>query len=150
MGKKGWRHRVQQAHAVPRHKSELVQWLLAEWAWGHLSPQQLQKISELVRRDMVVALEQGSIPTDIDLWQIWVGQAISLAICQEISSTDLERTPTSYLLCLFHLQGHAEPILQHLLLPHEVVAKMFPQQLQLLQADFLFRRSSRTILEGMA
>ena len=59
-GRGGIRQRLAE-QAVPNVASKLAQYLITSWAWGGMSPQQVQQISHLAKQD----LEASGIACDI-------------------------------------------------------------------------------------
>ena len=67
MGKKGGvRQRLQEAQP-PNVSSRLAHYLICSWAWGAMSPQQVQQIAHLAKQDMEQAQSTGSLLQEWDL-----------------------------------------------------------------------------------
>ena len=125
--KKGRRQRLKDGGLQgATSNSHLVQWLLGEWSWGHLSPQQVQKIADLARRDMQIVLEHGVIPAGVEQMASLGGQSHNPSNMNRDLLSRLGENPYQLRKVPIPLAGHGlTPVLQDMLLPHEVVAKMF-------------------------
>ena len=112
------------------HDSKLASYLIESWAWGRLSPRDVQKIAELALLDVESALEQQCGLEDLRVLSSLGSRGSHPNNC----SRDLERAlssntmpdPYSVMLPLANNSGRGfKEFEQRFLLPHDLFALLF-------------------------
>lgn len=112
---------VQSTPASVEKPSLLAEWLKKEWAWGQLSPQTVQQISSLAKRDMQAA-GASEIPQDLIALSMLGSQGTHPNNChRDLMSlvADASHLPKPLQVAIpMKIQGGQA--LQSIMLPHEV------------------------------
>ena len=109
--------------------SKLIRYMLREWAWGKMSPQQLQNIASLVMDDFHEFKEKGDIPDVRRIAGIGAHGSIPGNMHRDLTNQlATQKLPDPYaitLRCATGTTGIFNPLKFTMLLPHELFATMF-------------------------
>eukprot|EP00971_Amphidinium_carterae_P350761 6491728-Amphidinium_carterae.1 len=114
--------------ALPVASDSLAKWLLQEWSWGNLTPQQIQKISALAVADMRAAMAVSKLPEKL------VG--LSTLGGELARANNMNRDLQNRIGCItvqldsfsMFLKGCAGEEQQQMLLPHVLFSHMYHQR----------------------
>ena len=120
---KGKGHRAAINNPPPPARSALVDYLLKQWSWGHMSPQQVQKICHLAMLDFRKYVDAGDAPELERVARIGDSGALPNHCNRDLQNI-LTRThlPDPYcfnLVCKTSQPGVHAPLQFSCLLPHE-------------------------------
>ena len=131
MGKRGRRQRLRpqepqegQEGAQPSGDSQLANWLIEQWAWGKLSPQQVQIIASLANADIHKALETKNPLQNLEKLGTLGGPSRKSGNMHRDLVAKLAHNPLQLQLFGIPLAHHGV-VDQHLMLPHVLFASIY-------------------------
>ena len=123
------RQAKRQRSARPSVKSQLARFLVSMFAWGHMSPQMVQKIALYAKRDFDEALLEGAVLPDLDKlaelgtrgrWENNISTQLLTSIGTRLPKLHESSLPLSASVpCTFLMRS------QGILLPHELFATLY-------------------------